>query len=63
MEKSHSNLVKYLKENPSHEQSISIVKKLSKKLLEKTENTNENLKVEEEELDEQEARLNDDIQA
>lgn len=63
MEKNHINLIKYLKENPSREQSISIVKDLSKKLFKKTEITKENLRREEDELNEREANLNDDIQA
>lgn len=63
MEANHTNLVKYLKENPSREQSTSIVKDLSKKLLKSTEITNDNLRREEEELNEQEANLNYDIQA
>ncbi|GBC06783.1 hypothetical protein RclHR1_07040006 [Rhizophagus clarus] len=63
MEENHNNLVKYLKENPSREQSISIVNELSKKLLKNTETTNDNLNREEEELNRQEANLNDDFQA
>jgi hypothetical protein len=63
MEENHINLVKYLKENPSREQSNLIVKNLSRKLLKNTKITNENLRREEEELNEQEASLYDDIQA
>jgi hypothetical protein len=63
MEENHINLIKYLKEYPSREQSISIVKNLSEKLFKKTEITKENLRREEEELNEQEANLNYDIQA
>lgn len=63
MEKNHINLIKYLKETPSHMQSIAIIKNLSKKLLENTEIINDNLRREEEELNEQEANLDYDIQA
>ncbi|CAG8478503.1 hypothetical protein RhiirA5_495325 [Rhizophagus irregularis] len=63
MEKNHINLIKYLKEHSSREQSISIVKNLSEKLFKETEITKENLRREEEELNEQEANLDYDIQA
>ncbi|PKK78981.1 hypothetical protein RhiirC2_843000 [Rhizophagus irregularis] len=63
MKKNHINLIKYLKEHSSREQSISIVKNLSEKLFKETEITKENLRREEEELNEQEANLDYDIQA
>ncbi|RIA93877.1 hypothetical protein C1645_818851 [Glomus cerebriforme] len=63
MEKNHNHLIKYLKENPSDEQSIAIVKYLAEKLNKNTEITDNRLSLEEKKLNEQEANLNDDIQA
>ncbi|RIA93876.1 hypothetical protein C1645_735226 [Glomus cerebriforme] len=63
MEENHNNLIKYLRENPNDEQSIAIVRSLAGKLKKNTEITDNRLRLEEEELNEQEANLNNDIQA
>ncbi|RIA83479.1 hypothetical protein C1645_879223 [Glomus cerebriforme] len=63
IEVNHHDLVEYLKESPNRDQSYAIIEDLAIKLKEKTEKTKRNLRLEESKMNEQEANLENDIQA
>jgi hypothetical protein len=63
MEESHKNMVKFLKTSPIRKQNLAVTKKLAKRLLEKTKTTDHNLRIEEEEVNNQDTDQEDDIQS